>query len=364
MYRLICCCLLLIIIIVILAPVASYAQQDLTYEDPYFGVTIERPAGWYIEADNPWNHVHINPWHLPLIPIKELQPTAVDILLEGKKTMIASMEPADESGAYMRLSVERMPLGTTLDSYIEHSLARLRDSNENLQVDEKTETTLDGNPAILLVVTAGGGSYAAKTAHIISIYGNLAYILQYGAAVQDYDTNLPVFQRTVESADINPPASYANVVLFSMAGASAIIGAVIMVKVRRKESYTLRFLRETKKMLAPALGIEVLCVASAETGGLIGLYYFGFNAFGIAMAYILAYTLAGFATFASILGRSANAHGEEKDEIICGCRHESYAGFTANFKQTFANFAVGLCKMAKLHKEPDPSFTKSQTLGR
>jgi hypothetical protein len=31
-------------------------------------------------------------------------PTAEDILLEGKKTLITSMKPADESGAYMQLS--------------------------------------------------------------------------------------------------------------------------------------------------------------------------------------------------------------------------------------------------------------------
>jgi hypothetical protein len=63
-----------------------------------------------------------------------------------------------------------------------------------------------------------------------------------------------------------------------------------------------------KCLFPAALSIEILCVASAEIGGLLGLYYFGFNLFGITMAYLVAYALAGFTTFASILGRS---HGKQ-----------------------------------------------------
>jgi hypothetical protein len=331
------------------APITSYAQTE-TYDDLYFGVTIERPAGWYIEGDNPWNHAHISPWHLPLIPIKELQPTAVDILLEGKKTLIASIEPADESGAYMQLSVEKMPLGTTLGGYIDHTLARLQANNEDLQIEEMGETTLDGNPAVRLVITTGDAEFI--TMEIISLYGNLAYVLQYGAAIGYYDTNLPAFQLVVESASINPPVSYSQMLVLPMAGAGAASAIIIAVKARKRNSYTARFLRETKRMLAPALSIEVLCVASAEAGGLLGLYYFGFNPFGIAMAYVLAYALAGFTTFASILGRSSGAHNHE-DDIICGCGPGHDSGFASNLKQTFASFAAGVRKMAALHKEPD-----------
>ncbi|HXV46175.1 MAG TPA: DcrB-related protein [Nitrososphaera sp.] len=160
----------LLMIIIVFAP-AAYAQADFeTYDDPYFGITVQRPAGWYVEGDNPWNHAHISPWHLPLIPIKELQPTAVDILLEGKKTLVASIEPADESGAYMQLSVERMPAGTTLTGYVDHTLERLRANNENLQVQETSETTLGGNPAVRLVITTGAGEF--RTAQVLSLYGS------------------------------------------------------------------------------------------------------------------------------------------------------------------------------------------------
>lgn len=336
----------------VFASIASYASSDVeTYSDPYFGIAIERPADWYVEGDNPWDHAHISPWHLPLIPIKELQPTAADILLEGKKTLVASIEPADETGTYMQLSVEKMPFGTTLDGYIDHTLARLQRNNENLQVDETSETTLDGNPAVRLAITTGGED-AFRTVQVISLYDNIAYILQYSGPDESYDLYLPAFLQAVESADINPPRSYGQMLLLPMAGVGAASAAVIAIRARRKNSYTTRFLRETRRMLAPALSLEVLCVASAEIGGLLGLYYFGFNPFGITMAYALAYALAGFTTFASILGRSSGAHSHE-DEIMCGRNPEHDSGFASNLKQTFASFATGLRSMSRLYREPD-----------
>jgi hypothetical protein len=75
------------------------------------------------------------------------------------------------------------------------------------------------------------------------------------------------------------------------------------------------------------------------------------------MAYVLAYAVAGFTTFTSILGRSAHAHDEE--EIICGCTDMAVAeeqhghdnmSFKAGIKQTFVNFAIGLQLIPKLHR--------------
>ncbi len=40
-------------------------------------------------------------------------------------------------------------------------------------------------------------------------------------------------------------------------------------------------------MYAAALGIEILCIMSAEVGENIGLYTFGFNLHGMVIAYIL-----------------------------------------------------------------------------
>ena len=47
------------------------------------------------------------------------------------------------------------------------------------------------------------------------------------------------------------------------------------------------FFNITKNLLPAAIGIEILCIIAAEIGENIGLYTFGFNLIGIALAYII-----------------------------------------------------------------------------
>jgi hypothetical protein len=58
-----------------------------------------------------------------------------------------------------------------------------------------------------------------------------------------------------------------------------------------------KFFSHAKELYAAALGIEILCIAAAEIGENTGLYLFGYNAIGIAIAYVMGYALAGFTTF-------------------------------------------------------------------
>jgi hypothetical protein len=348
----------LFIVIVLACSVAEIgyasAQQGFeSYSDPYFGVTMERPSGWYIEGDNPWLHSDITPWHLPLIPLKELQPTAVDILLEGKKTQVVDFESGDDdTSAIVRVSVEKTPFGMSLDGYAQHTVERISHNVDNAKVDEMSRTTIDGNPAIRLVITFGDSEDSARTTQILTVYGNLAYVFQYDSSVAYYDTNLAAANHVFESIKISPPASRAQILLIPMAGIGISLAAIIGIKARKRNSFTSLFLRETKRLFPSSFGIEVLCVASAEIGGFLALWHYGFNTFGITMSYVMAYAFAGFTTFASILGRSSHAHDE--DEIICGCgdmEHNSKIGFGAGIKQTFVNFASGLSMMARLHRK-------------
>jgi hypothetical protein len=75
------------------------AAQDLVvtaYNHPYYGVTIQHPSDWYTKID-PTNY-HASPWHLPIIPIKELQPSAIDLLIEGRKTLVIDLETRHPPG--------------------------------------------------------------------------------------------------------------------------------------------------------------------------------------------------------------------------------------------------------------------------
>ncbi len=332
---------------------ASAQQNFESYFDPYFGITMDRPSDWFIEGDNPWLHSDITPWHLPLIPLKELQPTAVDILAEGKKTQVVDFESADDTSTIMRISVEKLPFGMSLDGYVKYTIERISGNIDNAKVDETSKITIDGNPAVRLVITYGDPQDAARTMQVLTVYGNLAYVFQYDSSVNYYDVHLATAQHAFESIKISPPTSRAQILLVPMVGISIALASIIGIKARKRNSFTALFLKETKRLFPSSFGIEVLCVASAEIGGFLALWHYGFNSFGITMSYIMAYAFAGFTTFASILGRSANAHDE--DEIVCGCGDMEHGngstGYAAGIKQTFVNFASGLSMMTKLHRK-------------
>jgi hypothetical protein len=108
-----------------------------------------------------------------------------------------------------------------------------------------------------------------------------------------------------------------------------------------------RYLGQVKGLYTAALGIEILCIAAAETGENTGLYLFGFNPVGIAIAYAMGYALAGFTTFITILGRyNLNLNSSKQKQDACSCcsvlEQNSNKGFIPNLTITFRNFAVGL----------------------
>ena len=112
------------------------------------------------------------------------------------------------------------------------------------------------------------------------------------------------------------------------------------------------FFRHAKRLYVAALGIEILCIAAAEIGENTGLYMFGFNAVGIPIAYAMGYVLAGFTTFATILGRYNYALTEKIDSSCCSVLEQNSSNaFLPNLVSTFRNFATGLKKLPQLHKQ-------------
>ena len=114
-----------------------------------------------------------------------------------------------------------------------------------------------------------------------------------------------------------------------------------------------------KSLYAAALGIEILCIAAAEIGENTGLYIFGFNAGGIAIAYVMGYALAGFVTFVTILGRYGNHHrqsgkGQSIEGIDSCCsvlEQDSTQRFMPNLKTTFTNFASGFKRLFRIRRQ-------------
>lgn len=113
----------------------------------------------------------------------------------------------------------------------------------------------------------------------------------------------------------------------------------------------LQFFRHAKGLYAAALGIEILCISAAEIGeNAAGLYLFGFNPLRIATAYAIGYALAGLATFITILGRFNGG-------VMCGCcsllEQNARKGFVPNLKGTMWDFATGVDRLWRLHRQPN-----------
>ena len=111
----------------------------------------------------------------------------------------------------------------------------------------------------------------------------------------------------------------------------------------------------TKNLLPAAIGIEILCIMAAEIGENIGLYTFGFNLFGITLAYIIGYTLAGFTTFMTILGRYSGT-GLKIESCCSGLEQQSNKGFLSNMLLTFGSFVKGIKKILYIKREPNLKY--------
>jgi hypothetical protein len=136
----------------------------------------------------------------------------------------------------------------------------------------------------------------------------------------------------------------------SLPSESSSINANVRFYSRSSSIFT--FLGYVKGIYAAALGIEILCIAAAEIGENTGLYLFGFNLLGIVIAYVLGYALAGFTTFATILGRYNYGSSNQN---MCSCcsvlEQDSQKGFILNLETTFKNFAVGIKRLPYLYKQ-------------
>ena len=68
-------------------------------------------------------------------------------------------------------------------------------------------------------------------------------------------------------------------------------------KIFKNLGYIPQMFQNIKKVFVAALGIEILCIISAEIGENIGLSIFGFNLLGIVIAYSLGFAIARLFNF-------------------------------------------------------------------
>ena len=105
-------------------------------------------------------------------------------------------------------------------------------------------------------------------------------------------------------------------------------------------------------MYPAALGIEILCIMSAQIGQSLSFLLFGYHdLFGIVASYALGYGVASFTTFCTIIGRYNMKN--ELDGCCSALEHEGKQGFVSNLKTIFGDFVEGIRRIPSLHNHRD-----------
>lgn len=125
----------------------------------------------------------------------------------------------------------------------------------------------------------------------------------------------------------------------------------------KRSSFFQQVSENIRRTFIAALGIEVLCILCAEIGENIGLSIFGFNLYGIVIAYTLGFALAGFSTFMTILGRYDFKNESKHIRGCCSFLEENASkGFIFNLITTFVNFKRGFLQFIVHRNDPQMKF--------
>jgi hypothetical protein len=295
-------------------------------------------------------------------------------------------EDQELSDAKFMVIVEKVTLGQNLaqhvNSYVSENIIGKNsesDSGINYRVVSQESSTLSGNSAIALITEKRWGWNAEandydsgqRMMRIFTVEDDRVYVLQYAASTDIFDNHLTTVDTIASSFKITATGLYKTIGMSAAAAGVAAVSGFLMLKARRrKDSLTAFFVSTVRRLLPAALGIEILCISAAEIGGNSGLYLFGYNAQGIVLSYALVYALAGFTTFAVILGRYRPGTVEysrkgEKDDDGSAHKHNSKISscdccsiledshnltFLGGLKHTLAGFARGLCMLVRFYK--------------
>jgi hypothetical protein len=390
---------------VIFLPSAANGQQaDLdstksagfvTYEYSDYGVKIDYPEDWLVEEfafDD--RHLKPHPGHLPGLPFQFFNPTELDMKPLNKEIYVLGLYPPfDEeqqvSDAKFLVIVEKVGLGQSLADHVKSHVSEnivgknpidSTDSPADIsyQVVDQRNSMLSGNSAITLVTDKKWGwnsetndyDYGQRTMRIFTLEDDRVYVLQYAASLEEYDRHLSSVENIASSFKITSTGLYKTIGVSGVGVVVAGASGFLILKARRKKgSLTSLFVTNVRRLLPAALGIEILCISAAEIGGNTGLYMFGYNAQGIGLSYALVYALAGFTTFAVILGRfrqdpvessqksSPNRMSQNQTTTVASCdccsilEDSNNLSFLSGLKHTLASFSRGLGRMVQFHKQ-------------
>jgi len=175
---------------------STYAQVDQafkTYENEKFGLTLTYPPNWnVIELRND--------------PVK---PTNNSI---GSIVAIFRSPSQGQNDKYLPdviINIQGPSSNvSSLETYTENSLRAFNNMSDTIKITKSSKDTLSGFPAHQLQYTST--IFQGKTLQKMQVFtvvnNNTAYVVTYGAEVQDYQKNLDAVEKLINSIKIDPKA--------------------------------------------------------------------------------------------------------------------------------------------------------------
>lgn len=172
-------------------PASSFGSSDQALETPD-AMTIPISSGSIIYENTVYNFEIGYPldWQA-----KEADPNNMGL--------VYGMVPPEEDGNnplnYVVVQVEPLPSGATMAQYTQGLVQTMRQSNANLQILSTKTTTMGGNPASELVISAQDQNNDLKVLKVYTIKDGKAYIITYNALSGNYDYYLETAREVILS---------------------------------------------------------------------------------------------------------------------------------------------------------------------
>jgi hypothetical protein len=223
-------------------------ESFLTYTNENYGIRLEYPSTWYVEEPNleytlsilenisssesqgikSGSNIGISSKLSDVLEafglekvsdIFGLKPDArLEVLKQISKQLnegtlempvTISSPPEDEldnTTENMNIVLENISIlpPISLNDYVNANIEVMKEALPQFSIIEPMkDTTVDGNPAITLVYTNNPEGIVVKVLQIFTIRGDIAYAIGFGATPGTYYSYLPVFQRMLESIELN-----------------------------------------------------------------------------------------------------------------------------------------------------------------
>lgn len=178
-----------------LSPIIQTANAQVdeafkTYENQKFGLTVSYPPTWSVDELRkdpavPSNNSIVAIFKSPSQGQNDKYLENVIINIQGPRAQIASLE-----------------------AYTENSLKAFNNMSDTIKITKSIKDTLSGFPAHQLQYTTTGipGLTLQKLQEFTVINNNTAYVVTYGAEVQQYQKNLGDVEKLIDSIKIDQNA--------------------------------------------------------------------------------------------------------------------------------------------------------------